>query len=313
MRNLKAFGLALVAVFAAAAILASAAPANTFNTAAFATKWTRAANAVQKFQYEFAGKTVECNNITLTAETAGFAFNALSFSPTYANCVVGAIAFSIAEVNMNGCIYQATIGLAPEGPVHLECPVIGGVKQKVTITVKVFGVSVCTYHIAEQTPEGVAAYAKRKCGRIQHKPRAGRNYRDETRCGRMRRRELDHRQVHRPDADHGPRNRWRWRRRQRPSLIADQPLVPAGRSRSRRGPRRAETTARGSVRVRKGDAGPAGQKGKARVWWEVPARACALSLAARTRATDHLSEPSGWLSFLAGRKPILERRDDAQP
>ncbi len=63
MRNLKAFGLALVAIFATAALAATAASANQFHSGNTFTTITRAANANQNFQYEASGQTVVCTTV----------------------------------------------------------------------------------------------------------------------------------------------------------------------------------------------------------------------------------------------------------
>ncbi len=167
MRNLKILGLALIAVFATSGITASVGSANQFNSAAAPAKWTRSANVVQAFRYEAGGKTVECGTITGSAIANAVAVAELTFEPTYANCSVPTIGFSQAQVIMNGCDYLLTIEAgAPEGPVHVKCPK----GAQITITVKVFGVSVCTYHIGEQTPAGKADYSNSIPTRVDVEP-----------------------------------------------------------------------------------------------------------------------------------------------
>ncbi len=43
-------------------------------------------------------------------------------------------------------------------------------QHQITITVKVFGVSVCTLHIGEQTPSGVADYANSGFTKVNVQP-----------------------------------------------------------------------------------------------------------------------------------------------
>jgi hypothetical protein len=167
MRNLRTSGLALFAVFATSAIAAPAGSANQFHSAAVNTTWTPQANVVQKFLYQAGGKTAECGIIGGSAVTNAKTVSELTFNPTYASCSVNGVAFSQAQVSMNGCDYLLTIeAAANEGPVHLKCPK----GAQITITVKVFGVSVCTYHIAEQTPMGKADYSNSIATRIDVEP-----------------------------------------------------------------------------------------------------------------------------------------------
>ncbi len=177
MRNLKAFGLALVAVFAMGAIAATAASANQFHSTATNTTITRTANANQNFQYEAKGQTVVCTTVggsgTATAQTT----TEITFTPTYSGCNVPGIAFSSAQVSMANCDYLFTIeASANQGPVHVKCPETKNAKgegigqDQITITVKVFGVSVCTLHIGEQTPGGVADYSNPDASQVTVTP-----------------------------------------------------------------------------------------------------------------------------------------------
>jgi hypothetical protein len=166
MRNLKAFGLAVVAVFAMGAIAATAASANQFHSAVEKTTITVAANATQAFQYEAGGQTVNCSTVGGSGEDTNFTSSELTFKPTYSGCSVSGIAFSSAQVSMGNCDYLFTIeASANSGPVHVKCT-----SGQITITVKVFGISVCTLHIGEQTPSGVADYANSGASKINVTP-----------------------------------------------------------------------------------------------------------------------------------------------
>jgi hypothetical protein len=152
MRIFRAIGLTLI-VALAAAILPCAAAANQFHSSVANTTWTVTGNAVQSIQYE-PGVTIECNTMGGSGETTATTTTELTFKPTYSGCVASNIPFSKAEVSMGNCDYLFTIEASSNsGPVHINCT-----SGQITITVKVFGISVCTLHIGEQTPTGVADY-----------------------------------------------------------------------------------------------------------------------------------------------------------
>jgi hypothetical protein len=166
MRNLKAFGLAVVAVFVMGAIAASAASANQFHSTATNTTITRSANATQSFTYETGGQIVECSTVGGEGQATAQTTAELTYKPQYSGCVVSGIAFSSAQVSMGNCDYLFTIETgANEGPVHVNCT-----SGQITITVKVFGISVCTLHIGKQTPSGVAHYANSGANRVTVQP-----------------------------------------------------------------------------------------------------------------------------------------------
>ncbi len=155
MRNLKALGLVSVAVFAMSAGAAPVASANQFHSTATNTTVTRSANTNQLFEYETGGETVACTTIGGSGQSTHQTATEVTFSPTYSGCSVIGVAFSKVVVDMNGCQYLFTIGASSNsGPVHVKCP--GG--ENIELTVSVFGVLFCIYHIAEQTPTGVADY-----------------------------------------------------------------------------------------------------------------------------------------------------------
>jgi hypothetical protein len=166
MRNLKAFGLAVVAVFVMGAIAASAASANQFHSTATNTTITKSANATQSFTYETGGQTIECSTIGGSGEATVQTTTEITFKPTYSGCVVTGIAFSSLQVSMGNCDYLFTIEASSNsGPVHIKCT-----SGQITMTVKVFGISVCTFHIAEQTPSGGADYSNSGASKVTVQP-----------------------------------------------------------------------------------------------------------------------------------------------
>ena len=170
MRTLKVFGLALVAVFAMGAIAAASASAalHQFHSGNANTTITVASNATQEFTYETGGEVVKCTTVGGSGEVSGAqTTHEITFKPTYSGCSVN-IPFTSVQIDMNECDYLFTINQKEEDPkeegknsgqVHVKCPTKAGVQQQITITVKLFGGLLCTFHIAEQTPDGVADYA----------------------------------------------------------------------------------------------------------------------------------------------------------
>jgi hypothetical protein len=173
MHNLKQMGLTLVALLAIGAIAASAAPANQFHSSALSTAITRSANATQVYQYETGGQSVQCTTVGGSGKLGLETNIEILFEPIYSNCSVSGIAFSTAQVNMNNCSYRFRIEVSEnKGPVDLTCPKIVEQENRtqVTITVKVFGISICTLHIGHQTPSGVADYANSGSTKVNVQP-----------------------------------------------------------------------------------------------------------------------------------------------
>lgn len=164
MRNLKAFGLAVVAIFVMGTIAASPASANQLHF--WLTKVTVASNATQTFEYETLGQTVECSTVAGSGEATS-TVSEITFTPTYSSCKAPGIGFSSVEVLFNGCDYLFTIeAAANNGSVHLKCPE----GKQIALTIKVFGFSVCTLHIGEQTPSGVADYTNSESTKVNVQP-----------------------------------------------------------------------------------------------------------------------------------------------
>jgi hypothetical protein len=167
MRSFKALGMALLAVFAMSAIAASAASANQFHSSVEKTTLTVASNEDQKFLYESGGKTVKCTGVGGSGEANTATTSTVTFNPTYSGCTVDGIAFSTAQVSFNECDYLFHVDAsANEGATDVVCT---GSSQ-ITITVKVFGVSVCTFHIGKQTPSGKSKYANSGAKQVKVQP-----------------------------------------------------------------------------------------------------------------------------------------------
>jgi hypothetical protein len=149
MGNLKHTGVALMAIVALGAIVASVASANSFHfEKSPKTTLTVGANEDQKFLYESGGKTVKCTGIGGDGDAQSETATEFTFKPQYSGCTVDGIAFSSAQVTMNECDYIFTIDATKNtGATHVAC---NGSSQ-ITVTVKVFGVSICSYHIGKQS------------------------------------------------------------------------------------------------------------------------------------------------------------------
>jgi hypothetical protein len=167
MRNLKLAVLALAAILALAAVTASTAFANEFHYGSSDVRVTRSANAMQDMQYETGGKTVECTTLGGEAEAKGKTVTEFTSNPTFSGCQFGGIAFSSAQVQMNGCQFLYTIEAAENrGKLHVRCPA----GKQITITVKVLGIEICALHFAEQTPQGFVFYANNGIEQVEAVP-----------------------------------------------------------------------------------------------------------------------------------------------
>jgi hypothetical protein len=168
MRNLKVLGVAVVSISAMSAIGAATSSANQFHSTAAKTTVTVASNTTQSFQYETGGETVECSTVGGSGTFTDQTITEVTFQPTYNKCVLKGVAFSKVVVDMNGCDYLFTIEAAKNsGPAHVVCQ---GTNQ-IDLTVEVFGVLFCIFHIGKQTPTGVSNYVN--SGSMEVKVTAG--------------------------------------------------------------------------------------------------------------------------------------------
>lgn len=153
-RKFKALGLALVASFALSAFGASAAQATfSFTTSTATTDLTGSIDPGFKDVFTTSEGTVECTTIAFTGTGKEAAAKEQSIQPSYSGCTAFGLS---AHVNASACTYlftTPTAGAAGErtgAPPHVKCP--GG--GSITITPTLFGFSVCTSKIGEQTPTG---------------------------------------------------------------------------------------------------------------------------------------------------------------
>jgi hypothetical protein len=144
-RNIKVLGLALVAMLAMSAVVASAASATAFNfkSETVPTQLTGKQHAGNDVFTTDAGK-VECTEATYLGEQTVSPVNNVSVVPTYTGCT--AFGFANTPIDVNGCSYKFTAITKEagnfEGAVDIICPA-----GKV-IEVTAFG---CTVTIGSQT------------------------------------------------------------------------------------------------------------------------------------------------------------------
>ncbi|HEU5105064.1 MAG TPA: hypothetical protein VFU11_04425 [Solirubrobacterales bacterium] len=126
-RNLKALGLALIAVFAMGAIVASSASATSFHFNSNAADGHTILNGEQIGVHKFnttAGE-VTCEVAKFTGTTTSNTVTDVTIKPTYEKCHIVIFGSKVsATVNMNGCEYTATshqtvAGVTTAATIHL--------------------------------------------------------------------------------------------------------------------------------------------------------------------------------------------------
>jgi len=125
-RNLKALGLALVAVFAMSAVMASAASAESafkFKSEGTPTKLTGKQHAGNDVFTTHTG-TVSCNEAKYSGEQVGTEVSEVTVTPVYSECKAFGL-FNV-PVTTNGCVYTfktgTKTGATYAGSVSIVCP-----------------------------------------------------------------------------------------------------------------------------------------------------------------------------------------------
>jgi hypothetical protein len=158
-RNLKALGMALIAVFAMSAVAVSSAAAAEYHSSATPTTLSGTQVATNKFHVPGAG-TVECSGANFPGTVTGKTVKEIRVTPEYSGCV--AFGFATTDVITKECHFLFTeptaAGAIFQASVHVECT--GTNKIKVTPTF--FGASVCTVEIGSQTPSGVVDFENKE-------------------------------------------------------------------------------------------------------------------------------------------------------
>ena len=150
IRNLKALGLALVAVFAMSAVAASAASAtSTFTTDSDNTTLTATALGNQVFTA--GGSSVSCKEVSIDNTTTGTTATSITAEPTYSgDCTITVEGSTFeAKVDPEGCAYIFTAATETEKvDVHIECPL----NKVLKVTAFIAGAFRECLDIHEQTP-----------------------------------------------------------------------------------------------------------------------------------------------------------------
>jgi hypothetical protein len=153
IRNFKALGLALVAVFAMSSLVASAAQAEqSYRSSASPTTLSGSQVAQNKFHVPGAG-TVECSGANFKGTVVGTAVSTIEVHPEYSGCV--AFGFATTHITTTGCNYKFATPIKNQATNQVIC----SGTSKIKITPTFFGSSVCTVEVGSQTPSGVVDLA----------------------------------------------------------------------------------------------------------------------------------------------------------
>lgn len=142
MRNLKAFGLALVAAFALSAVIASAASAE-FTSGSDNTTLSATSVGNQVFETG-SGSKVSCPAVSVDGASLGTVASEITAEPTYSGaCTVESFE---AKIDTNGCHYLFTTTATSN--VHILCPEGSAIE----VTAKILGSFRQCLKIHAQTP-----------------------------------------------------------------------------------------------------------------------------------------------------------------
>lgn len=146
MRNLKAFGLMLVAAFALSAVVASTASAEfTIGETNAHSRTTALAEQVFTAGPE---ATVKCKKVAGDGTTTNTTEKEITIEPTYSECqiAIGSLGTLTAEIDTNGCHYLFTTNT--EVAVHVLCPE----GKQIEVTAKILGTFRKCLDVHAQTP-----------------------------------------------------------------------------------------------------------------------------------------------------------------
>jgi hypothetical protein len=146
-RKLKTLGVALFAVLAMSAVVASAAPAAKLTAASYPVTYTASQAATEPHVFKADGFETTCKNAEFSGELTG-ASEEFELTPTYSECTSAGLE---ATIHMNGCKYKYkfTTETAADWDAHLALVCPAG--KDVTIT---SGFGVCVTHIPPQSGKG---------------------------------------------------------------------------------------------------------------------------------------------------------------
>jgi hypothetical protein len=167
IRNLKAMGLALVAVFAMSAMAASGAQAEqSYHTSATPTTLSGTANSTIILHFP-GGGSVECTNASFPGTVVGTAVSEIRVTPVFTGCV--GFGFATTDVSTINCHFLFTTptatGSTSHAAVHIECTGVF-----IIITPTFFGASLCTVEVGSQTPGGVVDFENKSSSAVPPVP-----------------------------------------------------------------------------------------------------------------------------------------------
>jgi len=166
MRRMKTLGIAVVAVLAMSAMLASTAFASggTATVSAGTTSYTATQTGSGHTFTLPGGRVLSCSNATFSGSITDGASTVVA-APAYSNCKVTVQEVNIlpATVHMNGCTYDFTLAEKTLGPErwHAETNVVCPAGKDIQITVfenaekHTAGTTLCEYTIVGQKVSGV--------------------------------------------------------------------------------------------------------------------------------------------------------------
>lgn len=157
IRKHKAFGLALVAMFALSAFVAqgaSASPLTVEGLGGGTNVFFTGDQGTTGHVFSTPNGSVTCTEVSFSAKsTEGATIKELTITPSYKKCT--AFGFATAHVTTNGCTYTFTTPTSIKAgevtwdaeQIHILCPT-----KPIEITPTSLGVSVCTQSVETQTP-----------------------------------------------------------------------------------------------------------------------------------------------------------------
>jgi len=145
IRNLKALGLALVAVFAMSAMATSVASAE-FTTTEGA---TLTATDNGGLVFTVTGQKVTCNNAVFTATNAPASFESIGVAATYHECTGAGVPAKVTGFGQYGETDTCEFVLWTDGTADLEC------EGTADVTIDA---GPCVVHVPEQTNLGTITY-----------------------------------------------------------------------------------------------------------------------------------------------------------
>jgi hypothetical protein len=147
IRSVKMLGLAVVAVLAMSAVVASAAMAENFHSESSPTVLSGSQTATHEFTTSVG--TVTCTTATFAGEATGTSVSEVSVHPTYEGCKLSGINISV-TITTTGCNYRFYNVASKSGPTDIVC------ETGKSITVAGPG---CTVTVGGQTGLNSVSYA----------------------------------------------------------------------------------------------------------------------------------------------------------